>query len=75
MKLKPLTARKVIKVLMKIGFTVVRRKGSHVILKHEDGRLIVVPDHKGEQLGKGLLIKIINDSKLSREEFYKLVDK
>lgn len=75
MKLKPLTARKVIKVLTKIGFAVVRRKGSHVILKHGDGRLIVVPDHKGEQLGKGLLRKIINDSKLSQEEFYKLVDK
>ena len=74
MKLKPLSARKVIKVLTKIGFAVVRRKGSHVILKHEDGRLIVVPEHKGELIGKGLLIKIINDSKLSREEFYKLVD-
>ena len=74
MKLKPLSARKVIKALTKIGFAVVRRKGSHVILKHEDGRLIVVPEHKGEQIGKGLLIKIINDSKLSREEFYKLVD-
>lgn len=51
---------------------VTRRKGSHVILKHPDGRLIVVPDHKGEALGKGLLLKIINDSKLSKEEFFKL---
>ena len=72
MKLKPLTATKVIKTLVKIGFVVTRRKGSHVILKHPDGRLIVVPDHKGETLGKGLLLKIINDSKLSKEEFFKL---
>lgn len=74
MKFKPLTARKVIKALTKVGFSVVRRKGSHVILKHQDGRLIVVPEHKGEEISKGLLSKIIADAKLSREEFYKLVD-
>ncbi len=74
MKLKPLDAHKVIKVLTKIGFAIVRRKGSHVILKHEDGRLIVVPEHKGEQISRGLLLKIIKDSKLSREEFLKLID-
>ncbi|MGC9781209.1 MAG: type II toxin-antitoxin system HicA family toxin [Candidatus Heimdallarchaeota archaeon] len=72
MKLRPLTAKKVIKTLTKIGFVITRRKGSHVILNHPDGRLIVVPEHKGEELGKGLLLKIINDSKLSKEEFFKL---
>jgi len=74
MKLIPLPAKKVIKVLTKIGFAIVRKKGSHIILKHPDGRLIVVPNHKGEEIGKGLLSKIINDSKLSTEEFYKLVE-
>ena len=74
MKLKPLAARKVIKALIKIGFMVTRRKDSHVILKHQDGGLIVVPEHKGEQINKGLLSKIINDSKLNRGEFYKLAD-
>ena len=75
MKLKPLEARKVIKVLTKVGFVIVRKKGSHVILKHQDGRLIVVPDHKGEEISKGLLLKIIKDSKLSKDEFYKLAEK
>lgn len=74
MKFKPLEARKVIKTLTKIGFAVVRRKGSHVILKHQDGRLIVVPEHKGEEIGEGLLKKIIADPKLTREEFYKLAE-
>ncbi len=36
MKLKPLPANKVIKVLDKLGFKIVRKKGSHVILKHND---------------------------------------
>lgn len=75
MKLRLLAARKVIKVLTKVGFVIVRKKGSHVILKHQDGRLIVVPDHKGEEISKGLLLKIIKDSKLSKDEFYKLAEK
>ena len=74
MKFEPLEIHKVIKALTKIGFVIVRRKGSHVILKHEDGRLMVVPEQKGEKIGKGLLHKNITDSKLTREKFYELTD-
>ncbi|WP_353739536.1 type II toxin-antitoxin system HicA family toxin [Archaeoglobus sp.] len=42
LKLKPVKAEKVIKALAKLGFEIVRRKGSHVILKHPDGRMTVV---------------------------------
>ena len=75
MSLKPLPARKVIKVLSVLGFRVVRRRGSHVVLKHPDGRITVVPVHAGEKIGIGLLLKIIKDAKLSREEFLKLLEK
>jgi len=73
--LKPLPARKIIKVLSVLGFRVVRRRGSHVVLKHPDGRITVVPVHAGEKIGIGLLLKIIKDAKLSREEFLKLLEK
>jgi len=73
--LKPLSARKVIKVLSVLGFRVVRRRGSHVVLKHPDGRITVVPVHAGEKIGIGLLLKIIKDAKLSKEEFLKLLEK
>jgi predicted RNA binding protein YcfA (HicA-like mRNA interferase family) len=73
--LKPLSARKVIKVLSVLGFKVVRRHGSHVVLKHSDGRITVVPVHAGEKIGVGLLLKIIKDTKLSKEEFLKLLEK
>jgi hypothetical protein len=33
-----------------------------------------VPVHKGEEIGRGLLRKIIKDAKLSREEFLKLLE-
>jgi predicted RNA binding protein YcfA (HicA-like mRNA interferase family) len=72
--LKPLLARKVVKVLVKIGFKVVRQRGSHVVLKHFDGRVTVVPVHPREKVGRGLLLKIIKDAKLTREQFLKLLE-
>jgi predicted RNA binding protein YcfA (HicA-like mRNA interferase family) len=74
MSLKPQPAKKIIKVLSKLGFEVVRKRGSHVILKHADGRLTVVPVHAGEEIGSGLLNKIIKDAGLSKEEFIKLLE-
>jgi len=72
--LKPLPADKVIKVLVRLGFKPVRQRGSHVILKREDGKVIVVPVHRGEEIGRGLLSKIIKDAGLTREEFLKLLE-
>ena len=73
MSLKPQPAKKIIRVLTKIGFKIVRTHGSHVILKHPDGRLTVAPVHAGEEIGSGLLSKIIKDTGLSKEEFMKLL--
>jgi len=72
--LRPTPAKKVIKLLSKIGFEVVRQRGSHVIMKHSDGRVTVVPVHPGEDLGRGMLSKIIRDSRITREQFLKLLE-
>ena len=69
LKLSPVKAEKVIKVLEESGFTVVRQKGSHIILKDQDGRSIVIPDHPGEELGRGILRAIIRQAGLTRDEF------
>lgn len=74
MSLKPLPARKVIAILVKIGFKVVRQRGSHAVLKHSDGRITVVPVHPEEKIGRGLLLKIIKDAKLTKEQFLKLLE-
>ena len=74
MSLRPTPAKKVIKLLSKIGFEVVRQRGSHVIMKHSDGRVTVVPVHPGEDLGRGMLSKIIRDSRITREQFLKLLE-
>lgn len=72
MRLRPLPARRVLKALQSLGFEAVRQKGSHVFLRHPDGRRTVVPVHKGEDVGRGLLRKIIRDAQVSVEEFLKL---
>jgi predicted RNA binding protein YcfA (HicA-like mRNA interferase family) len=74
MSLKPQLAKKAIKALSKLGFKIVRKRGSHVVMKHADGRLTVIPVHAGEELGIGLLNKIIKDAGLSKEEFIKLLE-
>ena len=73
MSLRPLPAERLVKALAKVGFKPVRQRGSHVILRHNDGRVTVVPVHRGEEIGRGLLSKIIKDAGLKREEFLKLL--
>ena len=72
-KLPTVTAKQVISVLKKIGFEIVRQRGSHVRLKHTDGRVVTVPVHSGQNLGKGLLRKILRDAELNTEEFINLL--
>jgi predicted RNA binding protein YcfA (HicA-like mRNA interferase family) len=65
---RALTGKDVVKALTRLGFQVVRSRGSHRFLRHPDGRCTVVPVHKGETLGPGLLAKILRDAEISREE-------
>ena len=46
-KLPLLSAKEIIKMLNKRGFQVLRQRGSHGYLKHNDGRCTVVPLHAG----------------------------
>ena len=73
-ELPTVRAEKVISALEKAGFTIVRQRGSHVRLKHSDGRVVSVPVHRGRDIGKGLLRKILRDAELSREEFIDLLN-
>ncbi|MEL6927229.1 MAG: type II toxin-antitoxin system HicA family toxin [Cyanobacteria bacterium J06600_6] len=72
-KLPVVKASEVIKALEKIGFKVVRQKGSHVRLKREDNCVVTIPVHQGKTLGKGLLRKILRDAKLTVDEFIELL--
>jgi len=68
-----LRAAQVIKALEKAGFQAIRQRGSHVRLRHADGRVVTVPVHVGTDLGRGLLRKILRDADLSPDEFLELL--
>ena len=71
--IKPLPARKVIKALENIGFRQIRQKGSHLFMRHPDGRTTLITIHPGERIGKGMIRKIINDAELTRDECFDLI--
>jgi predicted RNA binding protein YcfA (HicA-like mRNA interferase family) len=68
-RLHPVRAREVIRFLESLGFVQVRQKGSHKFFRHPDGRTATVPDHRGEDLGRGILAKILRDAESSAQEF------
>ncbi len=70
LKLPLLSWREVVKALAKAGFGVVRQKGSHLILA-KNGYVVPIPKHK--EIKRGLLIEIIAEAGLTREEFLKLL--
>ena len=64
-RLPSITGRKLIAVLKRLGFETIRTRGSHHYLQHPDGRATVVPVHAGEDIGRGLLAKILRDTDLT----------
>lgn len=71
--LPAVTGNRLIKDLKKLGFEVVRTKGSHHFLKHPDGRRTVVPIHAGENIGRGLLVQIMRDCEITAEDLNKIL--
>ncbi len=69
-KLPSLTPRQIIKALTNLGFVKIRQEGSHIFLRHSDGRTTVIPNHPGETIDRGLLNKIIKkDLEIDRDDF------
>ena len=67
------TAKDVVRVAERLGFVFRRQSGSHAIyVRHSDQARIVVPMHKGE-LKRKTLRGIIQDLKITVEEFANLL--
>lgn len=62
-------AKRMAAILRRLGFSLVRQRGSHAFYRHPDGRTTIVPMHSGEDLGKGMIKEILSDIDLSVEEF------
>jgi len=72
--LRPIKPEKLEKLLKKLGYKLIRQKGSHKIYKKGD-KLIVIPFHKGKLIKKGLLRYIVSYLGLGVKEFFELLEK
>jgi len=67
----PPKPREVLRVLLQVGFEEKRQTGSHKILRHPDGRQVVVPMHPRE-LPMGTFRSILKQAGLTPGEFESL---
>jgi predicted RNA binding protein YcfA (HicA-like mRNA interferase family) len=63
-------ARDLVRFLCTRGFVEARQAGSHLILKHPDGRMLVVPVHRGKDIPKGLFLRLLKDAGFTLEDFH-----
>lgn len=67
----PFSAREILARLQRGGFEVRRQRGSHVVLRHADGRQTYVAMHPGD-VPTGTFRQILKQAGLTEEEFRKL---
>lgn len=67
----PYKARELLAKLQRAGFIVKRQSGSHVVLRHPNGRQTYVAMHPGD-IPHGTLRSIVRQSGLSEEELHRL---
>jgi predicted RNA binding protein YcfA (HicA-like mRNA interferase family) len=72
-RLPRIKGKELIRALERAGFLIDRTRGSHVFLKHPDGRATTVPVHSRETLGPGLLRAILRDVEFSAEQLKQLL--
>lgn len=71
--LPAVSGAKLVKALERDGFTVIRISGSHHVMRHPDGRTVVVPVHAGRDMPKGTLRNILAIIGMTAEELRKLL--
>lgn len=73
-RLRVVPYRKLSRVVERAGFAWVRCEGSHNVFRHQDGRIIVIPDHGSQDIVRPLIRKIVRDMGLSVEEYHGFLD-
>ncbi len=74
-RLPIIDAKRFEKLLIGLGFRVVRQKGSHVFYRHPDGRYTTLPHHKGRDLSRPLIRAVLKEVKLDVEDYKNLLNK
>ena len=67
----PCKAREALAKLQRAGFVIKRQSGSHVVLRHADGRQTYVAMHPGD-VPSGTFRSILKQAGLTEDQFRKL---
>lgn len=67
MKLPLISGKEVLNGLTRLGFREIHRKGSHLKMKHPDGRIIVFPFH--DEVDRYTLKGALRDAEVDVKEF------
>lgn len=68
-KFPVLSAKEVVRVLKRNGFTLVAQSGSHQKWRHAAGKQVIVPMHGAKAIPIGTLKNIVEGSGIDVEEF------
>lgn len=71
MKLPLLSGKQVLAALARLGFVEVHRKGSHLKMKHSDGRIIVFPFH--DHVDRYTLKGALRDADIEIKDFINVI--
>jgi len=69
---RSVSGRDVVRALGRLGFLEVSQRGSHVKLKNDAGRIVIVPMHR--ELAPGTLGSVLRQAGLERSDFMALLD-
>lgn len=66
-----LSGKEIIKLLTKLGYRVVRQRGSHIRLERPGRKSVTVPNYN--EIDRSLLHKILRDAEVAPEELEELL--
>jgi predicted RNA binding protein YcfA (HicA-like mRNA interferase family) len=68
---RKISGKDLLKVFQRLGFELVRQRGSHAFLRHPDGRRLTIPVYDAVPIN--LLNWILAEAKITRQELLKLL--
>lgn len=71
-RMASLVAARVVRALVRLGWTVDRQAGSHVVLVKAGRNPVTVPLHKGKTLKEGTARSILKQAGVSEDEFFRV---
>lgn len=68
-RIPSLRAREIIRAMEHLGFESIRQRGSHIRLRHPDGRRATVPDHGATEFRREFIMDLLKQAKIDTSDF------